>query len=322
MMRGIAGEQSGEGYVHTAAVRILLVEDNPGDERLIRLALSDVSGGRFEITTAKTLAAAVRLVQSAAYDAILLDLYLPDSNGLASVKELALAAPRTPILVVTGLDDDALANQVSQHGAQDYLVKGRSDQTLLSRAIRCAIARKDFEAVLAQRAYFDSLTGLANRALFNDRLTHALARATRTDKRVALMFIDLDNFKLINDRFGHRVGDDVLRSVAEALRCAVRQTDTVARLGGDEFAVLLEPLEDVSHLEVVAHKILRAVDARVVVSGSRVQVTASIGIAVFPEHARKADALIQSADATMFFAKRCGGNRFRLSRKRERNLSP
>jgi diguanylate cyclase (GGDEF)-like protein len=322
MMRGIAGEQSAEGYVRTAAVRVLIVEDNPGDEQLIRLALSDESGGNFAITTADTLAGAVCMVQSVAYDAILLDLHLPDSNGLASVKELALAVPRTPILVVTGLDDDSLASQVSQHGAQDYLIKGTSDQTRLSRAIRCAIARKGFEAGLAQRAYFDSLTGLANRGLFNDRLTHALARATRADKRAALMFIDLDNFKMINDRFGHIVGDEVLRSVAQALRCAVRQTDTVARLGGDEFAVLLEPLEDVSHVDVVAQKILSAVDAPAVVSGSRVQVTASIGIAVFPEHARKADGLIQSADATMFFAKRCGGNTFRLPRQRETTLSP
>jgi diguanylate cyclase (GGDEF)-like protein len=130
------------------------------------------------------------------------------------------------------------------------------------------------------------------------------------------MFIDLDNFKTVNDRFGHKVGDDVLRAVAEVLRGAVRQTDTVARLGGDEFTVLLEPLEDASHIDVVAQKILSAVHAPVTLSGAQVRVTASIGIAVFPEHASKADALIQTADATMFFAKRGGGNRFRLSRRK------
>jgi diguanylate cyclase (GGDEF)-like protein len=152
-----------------------------------------------------------------------------------------------------------------------------------------------------------------NRGLFNDRLNQALARATRTDKSAALLFIDLDNFKRINDSHGHKVGDQVLCAVAEALRSVVRQTDTVARLGGDEFTVLLEPLEEAAHADVVAKKILAALDKSILKSGVEVRVTASIGIAMFPDHARKADELINSADATMLFAKRSGGNRFRLA---------
>jgi diguanylate cyclase (GGDEF)-like protein len=312
-MRGTVEEQRLDRLVPAGALRVLLVEDNPWDERLVRLALSEDPLWEFQVTSAETLGAGLRLAQSGAFDAILLDMQLPDSNGLANVKELALAAPRTPIVVMTGLDDDFLAMQVSVHGAQDYLIKGKDDPVSLSRAIRCAIGRKRFEAVLAQRAHFDSLTGLVNRGLFNDRLNQALARATRTDKSAALLFIDLDNFKRINDSLGHKVGDQVLCAVAEALRSVVRQTDTVARLGGDEFTVLLEPLEEAAHADVVAKKILAALDKSILKSGVEVRVTASIGIAMFPDHARKADELINSADATMLFAKRSGGNRFRLA---------
>jgi diguanylate cyclase (GGDEF)-like protein len=302
-----------EDLVPAGALRILLVEDNPGDERLVRLALSVDPNWEFQVSSAETLTIGLRMAQSTGFDAILLDMQLPDGNGLANVKELALAAPRTPIVVLTGLEDDFLAMQVSLHGAQDYRIKGKDDPASLSRAIRCAIGRKRFEAVLAQRAHFDSLTGLVNRGLFNDRLNQALARATRTDQFAAVLFIDLDNFKKINDSHGHKVGDEVLRAVADSLRSAVRQTDTVARLGGDEFTVLLEPLDDLAHANVVANKILAVLSTPIFKRGVEVNVTASIGIATFPKHARKADGLIHSADTMMLLAKRCGGNRFRLA---------
>jgi diguanylate cyclase (GGDEF)-like protein len=140
-----------------------------------------------------------------------------------------------------------------------------------------------------------------------------LARATRADKGAALLFIDLDNFKAINDSLGHEAGDDVLRGVGQVLRRAVRQTDTVGRFGGDEFVVLLEPLEDFSRVDLVAKKVLRALDAGSTVPAPPVKVTASIGVGLFPKHAIKEDALLRSADAAMLLAKQCGGNRFRLA---------
>jgi diguanylate cyclase (GGDEF)-like protein len=304
-----------QGWAETApaeTVRVLLVEDNPGDDRLVRLALSEDPCRKFEVTSARTLGEGLELAQTLPLDAILLDLHLPDSNGLASVKTLALAVPRTPILVVTGFDDDSLAIRVCEHGAQAYLIKGNNDPAALSRAIRCAMARKRFEGLLAQQAYFDSLTGLANRGLFHDRLRQALARATRADKRIAVVFIDLDNFKAVNDNFGHKVGDEVLRSIAEALRAAVRQTDTVARLGGDEFTVLVEPLNDSTDAETVAQKILSAVHASIKPPVAQVRLTASIGVVLFPDHAGSADALVESADRAMFSAKKRGGNRIQL----------
>ena len=167
---GSSDEQSWAGTAQAETIRVLLVEDNYADERLIRLALSEDPHRKFEVTSARTLDGGVELAQSLPLDAILLDLHLPDSSGLANVKTLALAVPRTPILVITGLDDDSLAIQVSEHGAQAFIIKGSNQLQALSREIRCAMARKRFEALLAEQAYFDSLTGLANRGLFHDRL--------------------------------------------------------------------------------------------------------------------------------------------------------
>ena len=308
------GEESWAAIAQPETFRVLLVEDNPGDDRLIRLALSEDPYRNFEVTPARTLRDGLELAQSVSYDAILLDVHLPDSSGLANVKTFALAVPRTPIVIITGLDDEVLAMQACEHGAQDYIIKGDHEPLVLSRAIRRAIARKRFEALLAQQAYFDSLTGLANRGLFHDRLNQALARATRSDKRIAVVFIDLDNFKAVNDNFGHKVGDDVLRAIADALRAAVRQTDTVARLGGDEFTVLVEPLNDLTDADTVAQKILSAVHASIKLPGTPVRLTASIGLVLFPDHARNADSLVESADRAMFFAKKLGGNRIQLPR--------
>jgi diguanylate cyclase len=300
------------GAAKAQTVRVLVVEDNPADEQLIRLALSEDPYQNFAVTAARTLGGALELAQTLPYDAILLDVHLPDSSGLANVKTLAMAVPRTPILVITGLDDDSLSIQVCENGAQDYIIKGDHERLALSRAIRSAMARKRFEALLAEQAYFDSLTGLANRGLFHDRLKQALARASRTDKRLAVVFVDLDKFKAVNDNFGHKMGDDVLRAIGEALRGAVRQTDTVARMGGDEFTVLIEPLNDSADAYGIAQKVLDAVHEAIKLPSASVQLTASIGVVLFPDHARNADSLVESADRAMFLAKKRGGNTIQL----------
>src|SRR6185369_12885800 len=138
-------------------------------------------------------------------------------------------------------EHDSAAVQAFRSGAQDYLIKGKSDPALLHRSIRHAIARKAFDARLAERANFDPLTGLVNRALFDDRVRLAIARATRARSRIGLLYIDLDGFKAINDTQGHAAGDDVLRRVAHRLRDSVRSGESVSRRGGDEFTVLLDP---------------------------------------------------------------------------------
>lgn len=303
---------SAAGTVRAQTVRVLLVGETRGDEPPIRLALSDDPLRNFEITTATTLGGGLELAQSLSFDAILLHLAAVNVSVLADIKALALALPRTPILLITDVHDDALEVQASEHGAQAIVLNGRNEPGVLSRGIRAAMARKRFETCSVEQAYFDPLTGLANRALFHDRLRQALARATRADKRVAGVFVDVDHFKSVNDNLGRKVGDELLRAIAGSVRRIVRQTDTVARMDGDEFAVLVEPLNELTDAVAISQKILGAVHDAIRRSLPQVQPSASVGVVLFPDHARNADSLLECADRAMFFAKRQGGNRIQL----------
>jgi two-component system, cell cycle response regulator len=294
------------------SIHILLVEDSASDAELVQRLLAPCRNPSFQLTRVASLAAALPMAQQGGCDIVMLDLSLPDSLGLASLRELALAVPRMPIVVWTGLDDGAAATEAMRHGAQDYLVKGRHDAALLGRSLRCALERKAFEAHLADLAYYDQLTGLVNRTLFNDRLSHGLARARRAGRRIALMFLDLDEFKTINDTLGHEAGDNVLQLVAGQLLSAVRQTETVSRFGGDEFSILIEPFDDVATATTVAERILGKLQVPVSLSGQEIRVSSSIGIALFPDHANDEKTLLRHADAAMFRAKCLGRNNFQF----------
>ena len=166
---------------------------------------------------------------------------------------------------------------------------------------------------LKHLAQHDSLTGLPNRALFDDRLRQAIALARRDQTHVALLFVDLDDFKAVNDTWGHHVGDLLLRDAAKRLEACVRNADTVGRLGGDEFVVLLPFLEEEHDALLVADKICHALRQPFDLDGRNLVISASIGVAVYPEHGGDELTLSQSADAAMYLAKEDGGNRIRLA---------
>lgn len=161
-------------------------------------------------------------------------------------------------------------------------------------------------------AYYDGLTGLANRTLLKDRLAQALADARRQKHKVALLFLDLDGFKDINDSLGHSVGDLLLQGVAERLKTWGREQDTIARLGGDEFLVMLTHVRDVPDAAVAAERFMDAIDGPFVVQGHSLSVSCSLGISVFPEHGEDGETLIKNADAAMYSAKQSGRNSFRF----------
>ncbi|MEW6542375.1 MAG: EAL domain-containing protein [Nitrospirota bacterium] len=175
------------------------------------------------------------------------------------------------------------------------------------RLARDVAERRLAEQRLDDLAYYDPLTGLPNRRLFLDLLNQALARARRTDRLVALMFLDLDRFKLINDSLGHAIGDLLLKAVASRLTASVRTSDTVARLGGDEFTVILEDLTSSEDAGRIAQKILDAVAIPVLLEGHEIFISASVGIALYPTDDRERDSLIKSADTAMYTAKKDGG---------------
>jgi diguanylate cyclase (GGDEF)-like protein len=378
-----------------------------------------------------------------AVDIILLDLGLPDAQGLTAVRRARAIAPHAPLVVLTGLDDESVAVKTLQEGAQDYLVKGQVEASGLLRTLRYAVERKALEeafcverdraqvtlnciadavactdatgrvtflnlvaetmtgwplmeasgrpigevlrlidattrtpinspmsveggaprgaplgasCMLARRDAFeipiagtvapildrlgraagtvivfrdvraaravaqqmthsaqhDFLTGLPNRMLLNDRITQANALAARHAKKVAVLFLDLDGFKHINDSLGHSAGDKLLRSIATRLVKCVRGADTVSRQGGDEFVVLLSEIAAAEHAAITARRMLAAVAEVHSVNGQDLHVTASIGISVCPDDGATAEALIRNADTAMYQAKENGRQRYQF----------
>jgi len=168
-------------------------------------------------------------------------------------------------------------------------------------------------AVMSQAAQHDCLTGLPNRALLADRLQQAIALAQRSGQRVALVFLDLDHFKQINDTLGHPAGDLLLQSTARRLQACVRQTDTVCRQGGDEFVLLLSEVREVEDALRTARKVINAMTKPHLVNGHRILITVSVGLSFFPDDGTDAESLVQAADLAMYQVKRNGGNNFQLS---------
>ena len=166
---------------------------------------------------------------------------------------------------------------------------------------------------LGYLATHDQLTGLPNRTLLGERLTQAIARARRGTTHVAVMFVDLDGFKAVNDTLGHGIGDETLITVARRLRAELREADTVARLGGDEFAIVLEDVANIEYVAPLAEKLVSAVGGIDTINGCRIHITPSIGIALYPDDAVEPDLLLSLADESMYVAKRSGKNGYCFS---------
>jgi diguanylate cyclase (GGDEF)-like protein/PAS domain S-box-containing protein len=423
-------------------ITILLVEDSPEDAALVRSVLD---GGRehpFVLEYRDRLAAGIERLHEGGVDLVLLDFSLPDSKGLETFRRVHSEHPGIPVIVLTSLEDDAVAVQAVSEGAQDYLVKRHIDGSLLNRSIRYALerhhidtalreseeryalairgandglwdwkldadriylsprwkqmlgyqggelgdnpedwfeivhpddrdalrsaltaqfegedehfehehrmltkdgeerwvltrgvvvrdhegrairmagsqtditSRKRAEQQLLYDAFHDGLTGLANRALFTDRLGMVLASRRRHGSlRFAVLFLDLDRFKNINDSLGHTTGDALLQGIARRLEKALRPGDTVARLGGDEFAILLSAVEDVADAIHVADRVQEVVTEPFIIGGHEVYVTTSIGIALSHPDTEKPEDILRDADIAMYRAKAAGRARYEV----------
>ena len=172
--------------------------------------------------------------------------------------------------------------------------------------------RKSDEEQIKKLAFFDGLTGLPNRALFNDRLSQQLAKVRRHRELLAVMFIDLDRFKVVNDTMGHDTGDLLIRAVSERLKNIIREVDTACRLGGDEFVILLTDIKSVENISIIALKILQQLSEVFVLADTEVFITASLGVSIFPDHGDDLEALMKNADAAMYYAKEQGRNNYQF----------
>ncbi len=334
------------------AIKILLIEDNPGDARLIQYMLAEAQGPTCDLEWVDCLRAGLDRLAAGGIDLVLLDLGLPESVGLDTLRHMQEQVPSVPTLVVlSGLNDENIALQAVQMGAQDYLVKGRVDASLLMRSIRYAMERSQAKEALRQAhaqleqrvlertvelveanarlrveiaerrqaeerirymAHYDALTNLPNRTLLQDRLRQALSFSRRNGTRVAVLFIDLDYFKHINDSLGHQVGDSLLQMVAVRLQQCLREGDSVARLGGDEFVLCL-PLEgDSGDAAMIAQKVLDVLDRPFIVEGHELHVSSSIGISLYPEDGSDVKTLMRTADTAMYDAKEKGRRNYQF----------
>jgi len=188
----------------------------------------------------------------------------------------------------------------------------RDDKRNAIVTLRDITEKKRVEENIKHLAQYDQLTNLPNRALFDDRLKHAIDRAQRNKTKIGLMFVDLDGFKNINDSLGHQAGDELLIIIAERLSSVVRSEDTVARFGGDEFVIILEDLKHSDYAAIVAKKILKVVSDDIYLSSQEVRVGASIGISIFPDNGNDAINLINKADISMYQAKKHGKNGYKF----------
>jgi diguanylate cyclase (GGDEF)-like protein len=297
--------------VRVTVMKILLVEDDSDDAEFLRLSLLQHNGSVYITRTAR-LGDAVAALQNDRFDVVLLDLHLPDGSGAECVERIQQAETLVPIVVLSGHGDEDYAVEILNRGVQDYLVKWEGDGRIILRAIRYAIERKRADLKLNYLARYDSLTGIPNRQYLRDELERATAHAQRGNRKVALLLLDLDRFKTVNDTLGHELGDLLLRSVVQRLTSSVREGDLLARLGGDEFAVLIEDVEGPLELEAVARRIVAAFDEPFHVGGRQVSVTASVGITVCPPDNADSVALLNNADIAMYQAKEQGRNTFKF----------
>ena len=324
--------------------KLLVVDDVRANRVAMRLLLEKVDA---EIIEANTGPEALQACLDHEFALILLDVQMPGMDGfeVANVLSTDDQTRETPIIFVTAAyADDINRLKGYQFGAVDYIAKPINDLILLSKVevflelwrgkqqLRELLAtlgernkrleeeiaeRKRIEALVRHQAQHDSLTGLPNRILFLDRADTALERATRHSENFALLYLDLDGFKAVNDQYGHAAGDELLQQVAARMVRGIRKTDTVARLSGDEFAVVLEEVQSATAALSVGRKLCEIIAAAYVITpagthaGAAVQasVSVSVGVAAFPNNGRTREELLNAADAAMYAAKRAGKNR-------------
>jgi len=263
-------------------IEVLLIEDDAGDLLLTKRMLAKTDYNAFHLICAESLSTAIKCSTEGKIDVILSDLNLPDSSGIETFLKLKLQVPEIPIVVFSGFGDEAEFLKAVREGAQDYLIKGQVDGNSLVRSLRYAIERKMAEDNIRRLAYHDSLTGLPSRTLFADRCMMAMAENRRNQKKTALIMVDLDHFKDINDNLGHDAGDEVLKEVGARLESILRQTDTICRIGGDEFALLISDVSLKETVKIVAKRIIDVLNKPFTLNGLKEVMTASLGIAIYP----------------------------------------
>jgi diguanylate cyclase (GGDEF)-like protein len=291
-------------------LRVLIVDDSEDDALLLLRALRN---GPFEpaferVDTPTALAAALT---RQAWDIIISDYSMPHFNGLAALAIVQQSALDLPFILVSGTIGEDVAVEAMKAGAHDYVMKGKPQRLASAierelREVEVRRERKRAEGWLKYLAQYDPLTDLPNRNLLHERLDEALVSARHENQPLALLLMDLDHFKEINDTMGHQTGDLLLQEVGRRLQGALRKAATVARLGGDEFAVLLPGVNGEGAI-LAARELLKVLESSFLIGEIAFDARASIGIAIYPQHGDDKENLMRHADIAMYAAKRSAG---------------
>lgn len=297
--------------IEHSATNILYVEDNEGDFFLVNEALKE-TGKPFNLSHSLSIEEIANVANDVAFDVVLLDMNLPGITGLDALKYIRNDYPKTPIITLTGVDDQQRALDFIQHGAQDYLVKGQHDAELLERAIRYAIERKHFENELFKLTYSDQLTGLINYDMLLEILPKSIAFAEQNETPLAIISLNLSDYKSMNDRIGHEEANELLAACAERLKTCVEEEDSIARIRGDHFIILLQGDHAApDHLPNRFRRIIDTLGRDLEVAGRALQPGCFIGVASHPSCGDDAKSLIQNATTAMQQAREHSKNTIR-----------
>jgi diguanylate cyclase (GGDEF)-like protein len=337
-----------------ARPHILIADDSATNRTVMRRILEEFPA---DVVETRSGAEALSEMEKQEFALALLDVQMPEVDGFETVRRMRRMpkSQATPVIFVTAAFTDESHQRLGYDlGAVDYMINKPINPEILRQKVRVFLdlyqkrvelqqvlsrvqeeneklyyENEQFKAartVLEKRATHDPLTGLPNRALLEDRINIAIQRARRGGKSFAIAYVDLDDFKEINDRYGHAAGDKVLTEVAQRLVQSVRASDTVARLGGDEFVVLMEGLDSEARAPILGRKILDSIMQPVsllstAATSVELKPTASIGLALFPADADDGEGLMVLADLAMYEAKRQGGGNVRVYREVARRRS-
>ena len=300
-----------------ASLRVVLAGGSAEDAQALSEMLGASQSMRFEMMHVAHVSEVVSTPHAQEADVLLLHIGTDALPRMSQLTQARLSAPLLPVVVLSELDDEAVALRALQNGARGFMVKQELNPRLLVTTLGAAleshrmILQLDSARERARHlATHDQLTGLANRALFHDRVSQALAAAKRSHEKFSLLFLDLDSFKTINDTLGHAVGDGLLRGISRRVASCLRETDVAGRLGGDEFGVLLTNLNSEIDASTVARKLIAELAEPLEFRNQTISIRGSIGISTFPRDGVEVEELLKKADVAMYHAKERGGGRF------------
>ena len=288
---------------------VVLADDDPSIRLMIRHVLESEE---FDIVEAADGIEAIKAVEKHHPALVLLDAVMPGIDGFTTCKQIKdKGHTDVPVMMITGLDDDASVERAYDVGAIDFITKPIK-WAVLKHRVKSVVSTVVAERKVELLAYRDTLTNLPNRLLFADRLEHSINRSARHRESLALLLVDMDDFKLVNDAFGHDAGDKLIKAVADLLSRSLRRADTVARLGGDEFAVIVENIDGVDDAISIADNLSTILEHNVRLDEQETFTGASIGIAIYPEDGEDARTLLKNADTALFRAKENGRHCFQF----------